>query len=433
VRGALERADDGQKLVLTLRDAPEILALLERPNAEATTALGPATPDHVLRTKPSPLFLGEVPDDPAAARASVAAGLERFRDEYERYFADNAPRSPGVTRLDRLPRVLLVRGLGAITVGKTLSDAQIVGDVYEHTAKIINDACGLGTYCPVGRADLFDVEYWSLEQAKLKLAKGTAGALERRIAVVTGAARGIGRATAEHFLSLGAHVVVSDRDDSELATAHEALGKRFGSRVFACAADVTDATSVSNLFTEAILRFGGLDIVVSNAGTAPSGLLHTGSGEAALRQSLELNLLSHQIVARAASEVLGAQGTGGCLLFNASKSAFNPGPEFGPYAVPKAAVVALMRQYAIDLGGSGIRSNAVNADRVHTSLFSDELLASRAKARGVAPDEYFKQNLLRRETTALDVARAFAHLATAEATTGCVITVDGGNAAAFPR
>ena len=128
-----------------------------------------------------------------------------------------------------------------------------------------------------------------------------------------------------------------------------------------------------------------------------------------------------------------AQGIGGCLLFNASKSAFNPGAEFGPYAVPKAAVIALMRQYAIDLGAQGIRANAVNADRIRTKLFDEGVLEARAQARGLSPSEYFRANLLRRETSAEHVAEAFVYLAVAEATTGCVITVDGGNPAAFRR
>jgi NAD(P)-dependent dehydrogenase (short-subunit alcohol dehydrogenase family) len=128
-----------------------------------------------------------------------------------------------------------------------------------------------------------------------------------------------------------------------------------------------------------------------------------------------------------------AQGRGGCLLFNASKSAFNAGPGFGPYAVAKSALVALMRQYAVDLGPSGIRSNAVNADRIRTRLFAEGVAESRAKARGLSPEEYFRANLLGREVAATDVADAFVYLATARATTGCVVTVDGGNAAAFPR
>jgi NAD(P)-dependent dehydrogenase (short-subunit alcohol dehydrogenase family) len=172
---------------------------------------------------------------------------------------------------------------------------------------------------------------------------------------------------------------------------------------------------------------------VSNAGAAFEGSIHTDAGDKALRTSLELNLLGHQNVARWAAEAMMLQGSGGALLFNASKSAFNQGPDFGPYAVPKAALVALMRQYAVDLAGFQIRANAVNADRIRTGIFSGGMLEARARARGVGVDEYFRANLLRRETTAEDVALAFLYLATAEATTGCVITVDGGNAAAFPR
>jgi NAD(P)-dependent dehydrogenase (short-subunit alcohol dehydrogenase family) len=130
---------------------------------------------------------------------------------------------------------------------------------------------------------------------------------------------------------------------------------------------------------------------------------------------------------------MSTQGNGGCLLFNASKAAFNPGPGFGPYAVAKASLVALTRQYAIDLAPRGIRSNAVNADRIRTHLFAGGVLESRAQARGLSVDDYFRSNLLAREVTADDVADAFVYLATARATTGCIVTVDGGNASAFPR
>jgi NAD(P)-dependent dehydrogenase (short-subunit alcohol dehydrogenase family) len=161
--------------------------------------------------------------------------------------------------------------------------------------------------------------------------------------------------------------------------------------------------------------------------------LHGPEGTALLARSIEVNLLSHQYVAQSAAEIFIRQNVGGCLLFNASKSAFNPGPLFGPYAVAKSALVALMRQYSIDLAAFGVRANAVNADRVRTGLFSPELIESRAQARGVSADAYFRSNLLGRETLASDVAEAFAYLAMARATTGAVVPVDGGNAAAFPR
>lgn len=434
VRGALARAADGGSFILEWRDEPEILALLERPDARDVTNIGPMTPDHVLRTKPTPAWLGDAPcEDDALARAAIEAELARYAERYAAYFSENAARYPKpLTRLDGLPRVLLASSLGALTLGKTLPEARIAGDVYVHTAATISDAMAVGRYAPVSHSDLFDVEYWSLEQAKLKSAKTVAGPLSRRIALVTGAARGIGRATAAHFLNLGAHVLLSDSDDEALWKTRTDLEKTFGVRVASASADVTRPEDCDRLARSVVDAFGGLDVVVSNAGNAPSGLLHTEKGDLALRQSLGLNFLGHQHVARAATRVLLAQGTGGCLLFNASKSAWNPGKEFGPYSVPKAAVLALMRQYAVDLGAHGIRANAVNADRIRTALF-DGIVEERARARGVSPDEYFADNLLHRQTTADDVARAFAFLATAEATTGSVVTVDGGNSAAFPR
>ncbi|MBL9109265.1 MAG: SDR family oxidoreductase, partial [Myxococcales bacterium] len=203
--------------------------------------------------------------------------------------------------------------------------------------------------------------------------------------------------------------------------------------VVAKSSDLASDVETRDAVRAAVLAFGGLDVVVSNAGTAPEGTLDTEEGEAALERSLGENLLSHTRVAKHATAVLRAQGTGGALLFNASKSAFAPGPGFGPYAVAKAALVALMRQLAIDLGPLGVRANAVNADRIRTALFDGGVLESRAKARGLTPDQYFRANLLGREVTADDVARAFVYLAHARTTTGSVLTVDGGNPAAFPR
>lgn len=438
LRGALGTAADGKRLCIEWRDEPDVLALLERDDAEALTARGTVTPDHVIRIKPFPLFLaalrdGELLPEPARARSAINEGLRAFAARYEQYFErGRAALGRDLTRLDRLPRVVHVPGLGAACLGSTLRDARVASDLVLHSARVLHDAESLGRFEPVGALDLFEVEYWSLEQAKLAVGKARGGALTGRIALVTGAASGIGRAAAEAFLSAGAHVTLSDRDGVRLAECGSALS-RFGPAVHAVTADVTSDADVERLLCETTRHFGGLDLVVSNAGTAPSGQLHEPAGDLALRQSLDINLLSHQRVASLASRTLIAQGLGGCLLFNASKSAFNPGPDFGPYAVPKAALVALMRQYAVDLGKYGIRSSAINADRIRTKLFGGGVLESRARARGVSPDEYFAQNLLGRETTAKDVAAALLFLATAEATTGAVITVDGGNAAAFVR
>ena len=433
LRGAVARAGAG-RFMLEWRADAAILALLAHPTAREITARGTVTPDHVIRTKPRPLWL-DIPSD--ADRDAITAACESAVAEYARwygdYFARGRTRAPSpLTMLDTAPRVVLVPGLGALTLGRTLADARVAGDIVARSAQVMLDAESVGRFHPVSEQDLFDVEYWSLEQAKL--AKSAAsGPLAGRIALVTGGAAGIGRATAEHLLSLGAHLMVTDRDPAALARLASELGTRAGARLATAEMDVTDAASVRAATERCVLTFGGLDLLVSNAGTAPQGLLHTEAGERALSVSLDINLLGHERAARAATDVLLAQGMGGCLLFNASKSAVNQGPEFGPYAVPKAGLLALMRQYAVDLGAHAIRANAVNADRIRTDLFGGGVLEARAKARGLTPDAYFKQNLLSRETTGADVAAAFGWLAQAEATTGCVVTVDGGNAAAFMR
>lgn len=435
LRGAVENRAEGFKCVSAWRHDGEILDLLAEPNAQELISCGTATPDHVIRTKPWPLWLAPAANSSdATLAAQIQTELDAYRARYCAYFDHNQSRqTTPPTRLDPMPRLVAVPGLGVLCLGKSLKEARIAGDIYAHTAGVIRNANSLGGYVPVSLPDLFDVEYWSLEQAKLKLQKVAAAPLLQHVALVTGAASGIGLATAEALLTQGAHVMLSDIDEAKLNAAVASLAKRFGAQVASQTTDVANEGAVLALLDRTVDAFGGLDIIVSNAGNAPSGQLHTAQGEQALLASLELNLLSHQRLAHHAAQLMIRQGTGGCLLFNASKSAFNPGPDFGPYAVAKAALVSLMKQYAIDLAKHGIRSNAINADRIRTAIFSPELLESRAKARGVAVDDYFKANLLHRETTAKDVADAFVFLACAKATTGAVVPVDGGNPAAFPR
>jgi len=417
-----------RRLILDFRTGPAILNFVNGADVARYSQGGLITPDHTIRTKNWPLIVaapehGKTDEFKRAAGAAVKA----FIASYQAYFARQNARVGGIKRaLDPLPRVALVPGVGLFGLGRSKKDAKVAADLAECAAETITDAEAIGRFESISEAEMFDMEYWSLEQAKLGAAKELP--LAGQIAVVTGAGGTIGAATAKAFAAAGADVALLDLD----AGAAGEKAKAIGGNALALTCDVTDPASVTRAFDQVAETFGGLDIVVSNAGNAPSGLLHTQSGEEKLRRSLELNLLGHQYVAHAACDVFLAQGIGGCLLFNASKSAFNPGKEFGPYAVPKAAVLALMRQYAVDLGPQGIRSNAVNADRIRTALL-DGLVEERARARGISPDEYFRDNLLHRETTAEDVARAFAFLAGAEATSGAVVTVDGGNAAAFPR
>jgi rhamnose utilization protein RhaD (predicted bifunctional aldolase and dehydrogenase)/NAD(P)-dependent dehydrogenase (short-subunit alcohol dehydrogenase family) len=420
--------------ILRTRSTPAILSFLARPDAAELVSKGCATPDHVLRTKPTALFVArfeaKAAEDGGALEKQFEAAISGYARSYDAYF-DEMCRAKHVSkkRLDPWPRVVLLPGLGVCAVGSTALEADIALDLYEHTIDVMVNAAAVGSYDPCSRGDLFDVEYWSLEQAKIKPVAPLA--LSKCVALVTGAASGIGLATVSRLLAAGAHVAMVDRDATGLAA--DALGKKYKGRVLFATADVCEEDQVAAAFERTVSAWGGVDLVVSNAGAAPEGLLDTAAGRAALRGSLELNCVSHAVVAGFASDVMIRQGRGGCLCFNASKSAFNPGPGFGPYAVAKSALVALMRQYAVDLGARGIRSNAVNADRIRTALFTGGVVQSRASARGLGVDEYFRANLLSREVTAEDVADAFVYLATARATTGCVVTVDGGNAAAFPR
>ncbi len=436
LRGALAKlageAPERGPIVRT-RASQTVLAFLERRDAAELVVRGCATPDHVLRTKPTAMLVQRPAyTDGAKLSGQLESAVQEYARRYDAYFDDMCRmKKVQKKKLDPWPRIVLLPGFGACAIASTAREADVALDVYEHTVSVMTSAADVGTYTPVTRADLFDVEYWSLEQAKLKPA--APAALARCVALVTGAASGIGLATAERLLADGAHVAMVDRDFEALVSAVERVAAGRKERVLMVVADVREEDPVKAAFARTVGAWGGVDLVVSNAGTAPEGRLESDAGEAALRESIDVNCLSHARVARHAVDVMTAQGRGGCLLFNASKAAFNPGPGFGPYAVAKSALVALMKQFAIDLGAHGIRSNAVNADRVRTGLFGGGVLESRAKARGLSVDDYFKANLLAREVTADDVAGAFAYLAGARSTTGCIVTVDGGNAAAFPR
>ena len=432
VRGAIAECldrDEGlwRRQVLAFRTTPEIRAYVDGEELARYSQVGVVTPDHAIRTKPRPLIApppaaGDLDGFAAAMRAAAA----RFADAYHAYFERHKGRSGAPkTELDPMPRVVLVPGVGLFGAGKSAAEAGVAADIAENAIAVIGDAEAIGSFRSVSEADMFDIEYWSLEQAKL--GRGEEAALARHVVAVTGGASGIGAATARAFAGRGAAVAILDRDQG---LAREAAAD-IGGVAIPC--DVTDRRSVADAFAELCRIHGGLDILVSNAGAAWQGRIGE-VAESDLRASFELNFFAHQRVAQAAVAIFRRQRTGGVLLFNASKQAVNPGRDFGPYGLPKAATLFLSRQYALDHGADGIRANAVNADRVRTRMLDDVLIASRAGARGLTPDAYLRDgNLLKREVKAGDVADAFVALALARKTTGAVITVDGGNIAAALR
>jgi rhamnose utilization protein RhaD (predicted bifunctional aldolase and dehydrogenase)/NAD(P)-dependent dehydrogenase (short-subunit alcohol dehydrogenase family) len=433
IRGACSLPDDKidgawKRFVLDFRGSDAVMNFVNGCEVARYGQAGVVTPDHNIRIKNRPLVVaapeeGGLGDFGASVRAAVASYAERYRD----YFGRNNARVGRIkTMLDPNPRVVLVPGLGLFGLGRNKKDAKIAADLAEAAVATITDAEAVGRFDPLPESDLFDVEYWSLEQAKLGSAKEPP--LAGQVAVITGAAGAIGFATAKAFAAAGAEVALLDIDE----TAAQAKARAIGGAALGLRCDVTDAASVCDAFARVTSAFGGVDILISNAGAAWQGRIGE-VNEAVLRQSFELNFYGHQRVAQAAVKIMQAQATGGCLLFNVSKQAVNPGPGFGPYGLPKAATLFLVRQYALDYGSEGIRANAVNADRIRSGLLTDRLIASRSSARGVSERDYMRGNLLGREVAAEDVAQAFLAQALALKTTADVTTVDGGNIAAALR
>jgi rhamnose utilization protein RhaD (predicted bifunctional aldolase and dehydrogenase)/NAD(P)-dependent dehydrogenase (short-subunit alcohol dehydrogenase family) len=441
VRGACSLAEPEEgawrRLILDFRGGDAVLNFVNGAELKRYATAGVVTPDHTIRTKNWPLVLDPPVQDRAAEFAqSTCAAAAAYRTHYRAYFERNNARCGGgwgaKTMLDPLPRVVLVPGLGLFGLGRSKKDARIAADLAAAAVETITDAEAIGRFQPIGDADMFDVEYWSLEQAKLGAAKEAP--LAGQIAAITGAAGAIGAATARAFMAAGAEVALLDIDEGAAGMLAKTLGGGRGAAgaALAVSCDVTDAASVRAAFATVAETFGGVDIVVSNAGAAWQGRIGE-VDEAILRQSFEVNFYGHQRVAQAAVRIMRTQGTGGCLLFNTSKQAVNPGPDFGPYGLPKAATLFLMRQYALDHGAEGIRANAVNADRIRSGLLTEAMITERAKARGLPAGDYMRGNLLGREVTAQDVAQAFLAQALALKTTGSVTTVDGGNIAAALR
>ena len=415
---------DPVRMILDFRTSAPVLNYVNGADIARYSQVGVVTPDHAIRTKNFPLVTPPAGSDNFTDGARAA--VDKYAADYHAYFGrHDGVREPAKTELDPMPRVVLVPGLGLFGAGANAAAAAIAADIAENTARVISDAEAIGTYKPVDEAAMFDIEYWSLEQAKLS--KAAEQPLARQVAVVTGGAGGIGAASVRAFAAQGAEVAVLDLDLRAATSVTDTVGG------LGLACDVTNPESVRAAFDAVCETYGGVDIIVSNAGAAWQGDIASVDDEV-LRKSFELNFWGHQTVAQNAVRVMLAQGTGGALLFNASKQAVNPGPGFGPYGLPKAATLFLAKQYALEYGAAGIRSNAINADRVNTGIFADGFLEERAKARGLTPDEYLRTgNLLKREVLAGDVAQAFVALALARKTTAATLTVDGGNIEASLR
>jgi len=434
LRGAVSRH---KPMLLCYDDRPEVLGFVRTVDPRSLT--GPFTPDHLLYTKPRPLLLDpRAARDEASLREALPKALERYRQDYLDYFTKY--KTPGVTMGDPNPRIVLIPEVGMFTTGKTRRETVIARDLYLHTMGVMQAASALGGYQPLPARDLCDFEYWPMENFKLTLAPPERP-LSRAIALITGAAGGIGRASAERLLADGAVVVLTDVDLDATQKLAEDYGRRFGAdHAIAIEMDVTDPRAIRRAFREALLAFGGLDIFVSNAGIArcaPIDRLTLADWQA----SLDVNATGHLLASQEAIRIMRAQNLGGSIVVISTKNVFAPGQDFGAYSASKAAQHQLSRIMAIETARDGIRVNMVNPDGVflNSGLWSPEIRAERAKAHGIPLAEveefYAKRNLLQTRILPSDVAEAVLFFASnrSSKTTGAVLPVDGGVKEAFPR
>jgi rhamnose utilization protein RhaD (predicted bifunctional aldolase and dehydrogenase)/NAD(P)-dependent dehydrogenase (short-subunit alcohol dehydrogenase family) len=429
LRGCLTNAitkDDPKRWILGFRCSDLIREFVNGKGLVEYANRGTATPQDLIHTKASPLILpfpkGESLEEfRRETRNAVIDYIARYRAYLERH-------GPGTSRLseDLIPRIALVRGCGLFGIGKSVEEAAVVADLAESWVNTVTAAESIGRFRSINENEQFAMEHWSLKQEKLRALCDPR--LARQVVLVTGGAGTIGSAIGRAFAREGAEVAIADLDGEKAAEVARAIKETALGGV----CDVVNAESVRSFFDRVCEHFGGIDIVVSNAGAASSAPIATVASDL-LRKSFEVNFFAHQLVAQNAVRVMRLQETGGAILFNISKQAINPGPNFGPYGIPKAAALALARQYALEHGHDKIRVNAVNADRIRSGLLTEDMIRSRAQARGLSEKDYMSGNLLGCEVTVEDVAQAFVHCALATKTTGGITTVDGGNVSAFLR
>ena len=407
----------GETVFARLNESTAAVAFSELPNSAEIATRGLLTPDHVLRTRRIPLVVTE----------DVTASVDTYVQEYDAYFTRNLALYQQRTgqqtlkKLDPAPRWAVWPGQGTVAFATNLKEALIINDINEHTMAAIQQAEALDRWQTLGEYEIFEVEYWELEQAKA-VRSGKGPLLQGKIAIVSGAASGIGKACVEALAAQGACVAALD--------INPAITTLFGSAsVFGQICDVTDSGQLKTAVEETVNHFGGLDIVICNAGMFPKSQTIAEMDGGAWARSLDLNLTSHQLLIHHAIPYLKV-GIDPAIVIIASKNVPAPGPGAGAYSVAKAGLTQLARVAALELGQFGIRVNVLHPNAVFdTGIWTPEVLASRAKSYGLSVDAYKRNNLLQTEITSKDVAALACALSGPlfAKTTGAQVPIDGGN------
>lgn len=437
IRGAV---GEEKKMILTFDDEEDVLAFVGGRDSVALSQVGAACPDHLVHTKVVPLFVDWEPDVSGleSLKSRLKSEIEAYKERYRAYFERN--RKPGDVMFEPVPRVILIPGIGMINTGKSWAMSKVSGALYHRAIAVMKGATALGNFVSLSENESYNVEYWPLELYKLSLAPAEAE-FSRKIAFITGGAGGIGSETARRLVSEGAHVVLADLNLEGAQKVADEINAKFGeSRAIALKMDVTREEDVQAAYMETALAYGGVDVIVNNAGLATSSPFD----ETSLKEwNLNMNVLGtgYFLVAREAFRQMKEQGLGGSMVFVGSKNSIYAGKNASAYSSAKALEAHLARCIAAEGGQYGIRVNTVLPDAIlqGSAIWNSSWRNERAAAYGIEPDQL--EEYYRKRTTLLvnifpkDIAEGIAFFASsrAEKTTGCMLTIDGGVPAAFTR
>ena len=437
VRGQVSQ---DKRMLVTYDDDSEVLQFVNSHHAQELSQVGAACPDHLVHTKRVPLFVEWDPQtgDREELIEKLKTGLDTFKQEYVEYFDRN--KEDGDEIMETAPRIILIPGLGMLNTGKSWSAANVSEQLYHRAIAVMRGATVLGNFVSLNEHESFKIEYWPLELYKLSLAPPEAE-FSRQVAFVTGGAGGIGTATIYRFIEEGAHAVIADINLEGAQNLANEINEKYGeNRAIAVKMDVTKEEEVQLAITQSVLSYGGIDVLVNNAGLASSSPFE----ETTIDQwNLNMNVLvtGYFLVAREVFKLMKDQEIGGNMVFVGSKNSIYAGKNAAAYSTAKAAEVHLARTIAADGGQHGIRVNSVLPDAVirGSKIWDSSWKKERASSYGIGTSDleehYRKRTILNVNILPEDIAESIAFLASSKAkkTTGCMITVDGGVAAAFTR
>lgn len=438
IRGKLSQ---NKRVILHWDCSEKVMKFVNSSDSYGISQAGTATPDQILRTQRLPLFLKASLSDMNSnfdeLKNLIDLKIDEYVKNYELYFQRNRKDDNQIMQR-AYPKAVLIPQIGMITAEKDQKSAMMVADIYKSIITVMEGAEAVGRFCPISEEEAFAIDYWPLELYKRSF-EPPEKELSRKIALITGGASGIGEAIAKKFAENGAHLIIADINfDSAKKVADDIEKKNGKGKAEAVKVDVTKEEEIAQAFEEMVLKYGGLDILVCNAGTFELSSIDELTPEH-IDKHFALNVRGYMLITKHASRLMKRQGIGGNIIFNASKAAFATGTDASVYGASKAAVASFARNVAKDLGAYGIRANYVNADNVRTPLF-DRLLQVRAAGYGISVEEmnkrYAERNFLRISNVPIDdVAEAFLFLASdrSRCTTGSVVTVDGGLDNALPR